>query len=131
MDAALRQLFDQEMDDVLKAMPEQVHRLLDEVTMYVEDHPSREVMRRLRIRRRDRLCGLYTGIPLVSRSVEHSGILSDAVHIYREGILALAADRHGRMDEAELRHQIRLTVLHELGHHFGMSEDELRELGYG
>ena len=130
MDADLRQFFDQQLDEVLKAMPEQVHRLLDEVTMYVEDHPSREVMHRLRIRQRSQLCGLYTGIPLGSRSVEHSGILSDAVHIYREGILSLATDRRGHLDEEELRRQIRLTVLHELGHHHGMSEKELRKLGY-
>jgi len=130
MDEELRQFFDQHMDEVLKAMPEQVHRLLDDVTMYVEDHPSREVMRRAHVRRRDQLCGLYTGIPLGERSIEHSGILSDAVHIYREGILALASDRRGRIDPAELRRQIRLTVLHELGHHHGMSEEELEELGY-
>lgn len=130
MDPDLREYFDQQMDAVIQAMPEQVHRLLDDVTMYVEDHPSREVMRRMRIRRRHQLCGLYTGIPLGSRSVEHSGVLSDAVHIYREGILSLAMDRHGQIDQEELRHQIRLTVLHELGHHYGMSEQDLHELGY-
>ncbi len=126
----LREYFDQQMDAVIQALPEQVHRLLDDVTMYVEDHPSQEVMQRMRIRRRHQLCGLYTGIPLGSRSVEHSGVLSDAVHIYREGILSLAMDRHGRIDQEELRHQIRLTVLHELGHHHGMDEQDLHELGY-
>jgi predicted Zn-dependent protease with MMP-like domain len=100
------------------------------VTLYIEDHPSPEVMRRMRIRDRRQLCGLYTGIPLNDRSVAHSGVLSDAVHIYREGIMHLAMDRRGRVDEDELREQIRLTVLHELGHHHGMDEDELRELGY-
>ena len=87
-------------------------------------------MVRLRVRRRDQLCGLYTGIPLGSRSVEHSGVLSDAVYIFREGIMSLATDRHGNIDQDELRRQIRLTVLHELGHHHGMSEKELRKLGY-
>ncbi|NLX55486.1 MAG: metallopeptidase family protein [Planctomycetaceae bacterium] len=130
MDRDLREYFDQQMDAVIQALPEQVHRLLDDVTMYVEDHPSQEVMQRMRIRRRHQLCGLYTGIPLGSRSVEHSGVLSDAVHIYREGILSLAMDRHGRIDQEELRHQIRLTVLHELGHHHGMDEQDLHELGY-
>jgi predicted Zn-dependent protease with MMP-like domain len=130
MDAESRRYFDELLDQVLADMPEQVHRLLDEVTMYVEDHPSREVMRRLGISHRNQLCGLYTGIPLGSRSVEHSGILSDAVHIYREGILDLATDRHGRIRQKELRRQIRITVLHELGHYHGMDEDELRELGY-
>lgn len=80
---------------------------------------------------RRRLCGLYTGIPLGQRSVEQSAVLSDAIHIYREGILALASDRWGAVDEAELRHQIAVTLLHELGHHFGMGEAELRQLGYG
>ena len=42
----------------------------------------------------------------------------------------MATDRRGHLDEEELRRQIRLTVLHELGHHHGMSEKELRKLGY-
>jgi len=131
MDAGLRDYFDQQFDGVLAAMPEQVHKLLDEVTMYVEDYPSASVLRRMGIRHRRQLCGLYTGIPLDSRSVEHSGVLSDAIHIYREGILSLATDGRGDIDEPELRRQMRITVLHELGHHFGMTERDLRELGYG
>jgi predicted Zn-dependent protease with MMP-like domain len=130
MDAQGRDYFDQQCEWVLARMPEPIHRLLDDVTLYIEDHPSPEVMRRMRIRDRRQLCGLYTGIPLNDRSVAHSGVLSDAVHIYREGIMHLAMDRRGRVDEDELREQIRLTVLHELGHHHGMDEDELRELGY-
>ncbi|MHB0959822.1 MAG: metallopeptidase family protein [Pirellulaceae bacterium] len=130
MDAESRRHFDRLLDEVLSEMPEQVHRLLDEVTLYVEDYPSREIMRQLGITDRGQLCGLYTGIPLGSRSVEHSGILSDCVHIYREGILDLATDRRGRLSEKELRRQIRLTVLHELGHYHGMDEEELSELGY-
>jgi predicted Zn-dependent protease with MMP-like domain len=43
----------------------------------------------------------------------------------------MATNRRGHVDEAELRRQIRITILHELGHHFGMTEDDLRELGYG
>ena len=115
----------------MMTMPDQVHQLLDQVTIYVEDHPSKAVMRKMHIGDRRQLCGLYTGIPLGSRSIEHSGVLSDAVQIYREGILWLARDQRGNIDSDELRHQIRITVLHELGHHFGMDERQLRELGYG
>ena len=131
MDSRLRDYFDQHLDEVLAQLPPQVHRLLDDVTMYVEDHPSREVMQQMGITHRRHLCGLYSGIPLGSRSIEQSGVLSDAVHIYREGVLALASDRRGRVDEEELRRQIRVTVLHELGHHFGMTEKDLQDLGYG
>ena len=79
----------------------------------------------------DDLCGLYTGIPLTQRSIEHSGTLPDVVTIYREGILTAAADRHGRIRNDRLREEIRITILHELGHHHGLTEDDLRELGYG
>lgn len=130
MDDELRRRFDAVVDEVLQELPEAVHRLLDDVPLYVDDHPTRKMMQRLHLRDRRQLCGLYTGIPLGQRSVEHSGVLSDAIHLFREGVLALATDRRGRVDQRELRRQIRITVLHELGHHHGLSEAELRALGY-
>ena len=130
MNNQLRQYFDEQVDWVLERVPQRVHDLLDEVTMYVEDHPPPRVMQQLGVRRRDQLCGLYTGIPLTQRHVQISGILSDAIYIYREGILSMAVDRRGNVDENELRYQIRITILHELGHHHGIGEDELHELGY-
>ncbi len=130
MDDEVRRYFDQILDEVMAEMPDAVHRLLKEVTMYVDDYPSPEVLRRTHVRHRRDLCGLYTGIPLGHRSVEHSGHLSDAIQIFREGILDSATNRRGHVDEDELRRQIRITVLHELGHHHGMTEAELSELGY-
>ncbi len=130
MTPELRSYFDEQMDQVMADMPERVHQLLDEVPLIVEDYPSDEVLRKMRVRRRDALCGLYTGIPLTDRSVWHSGVLSDVVHIYREGILRLARHR-GHYNDEELRRQIRITILHELGHHHGLDEDDLSELGYG
>jgi len=130
MDPRLRDYFDKQLDQVLTALPEQVHRLLDEIPLYVEDHPSRQIMEKTGVYDRRQLCGLYTGVPLGQRSVELSGILSDVVHIYREGILEMAHDAFGQIDQDELRRQIRITVLHELGHHHGLTESQLRELGY-
>lgn len=131
MDANLRAVFDPELERVLKDLPDQARKLLDDVPLVVEDYPSRDVMRRTGVRRRSALCGLYTGVPLIHRSIEHSGIPSDVIHIYREGILSQAISRRGEIDAAELRRQIRLTILHELGHHHGLTEKELRDLGYG
>ena len=99
--------------------------------MHVEDHPSEEVMLDRSVEYLDDLCGLYTGIPLTQRSIEHSGTLPDVVTIYREGILTAAADRFGRIHNDRLREEIRITILHELGHHHGLTEDDLSELGYG
>ena len=131
MDAALRDYFDQQLEAVLETLPQQVHDLLDQVPLYVEDHPSDKVLRKMKIRRRENLCGLYTGIPLTERRVDHSGVLSDVIHVFREGVLAQSLDATGGINEPELRRQIRITVLHELGHHHGLDEDELSELGYG
>jgi len=114
----------------VEELPPRVHQLLDEVPMYIEDYPSRKMMRDLGVRYRAGLCGLYTGIPLTKRHVEQSGVLSDVIYIFREGVLSLASDRSGKIDEGELREQIRITVLHELGHHHGLTEEELEELGY-
>jgi predicted Zn-dependent protease with MMP-like domain len=131
MDEELRALFDQQVEQVLPELPQQVRDFMEEVPLVVEDYPSREVMRRMRIRHRTHLLGLYTGIPLIHRSINHSGTLSDVIHIYRLGILSQSRKRGGGFDEAELRNQIRRTILHEYGHHVGLTERDLRRLGYG
>jgi len=130
MKETLRQYFDRQLDRVLADVPPRLHELLDEVTMYVEDHPSPRIMQQMGVHSRRSLCGLYTGIPLTKRHVEISGVLSDAVYLYREGILDMARDHRGRIDEQELLRQIRITLLHELGHYHGLDEDDLSELGY-
>jgi predicted Zn-dependent protease with MMP-like domain len=130
MDRATRDFFDGHLRWVMSRVPARVHELLNDVTMYVEDYPSPSIMRQMGIRHRNGLCGLYSGIPLTQRHVEVSGVLSDAIYIYREGILQMAIDRSGNVDRDELRRQIRITVLHELGHHHGLGEQALQELGY-
>jgi predicted Zn-dependent protease with MMP-like domain len=74
---------------------------------------------------------LYTGIPLTQRSIDHSGVPSDVIHIFRQGILSQSRRPGGQVDAGELRRQIRFTILHEYGHHVGLTERDLRELGYG
>ena len=70
------------------------------------------------------LCGLHSGTPLTERSLDQLDELPETIHLYREGILA-HADGWDRV-----REEIRITVLHEIGHHFGLDEDDLAELGY-
>ena len=131
MNRSLRAEFDSVLEEVLEEMPPLVHELLERVPLHVEDHPSREVLASVGVRRRDQLCGLFTGVPLTERSVLHSGQLPNVVTIYREGILSLARDGFGRIDEDTLFEEIRITLLHELAHHHGLDEDELADLGYG
>lgn len=126
-----RQLFDELLEQVLDALPPSIHALLEEVPLVVDDQPSPQIMAELGIEDPAQLCGLHTGIPLTERSVQHSGDIPDIIHIFRDGILELAAGADGYVDERQLSEQIRITVLHEIGHHFGLDEDKLEELGYG
>jgi predicted Zn-dependent protease with MMP-like domain len=127
----IRHFFDEHVEFVVAELPQQVKDFMEKVPLVVEDYPSQEVMRRMRIRHPSHLYGLYTGVPLIKRSVDQSVVMSDVIHIYRLGILGLARKRDGGFDQAKLRHQIRKTILHEYGHHVGLTERDLRELGYG
>jgi predicted Zn-dependent protease with MMP-like domain len=62
---------------------------------------------------------------MTQRSVEFSGMLPDAIYIFQEDVELVSES------EKDLIQQVRITVLHEIGHHFGMDEDDLDELGYG
>jgi predicted Zn-dependent protease with MMP-like domain len=131
LDSHTRRSFDELLEEVLESLPPLIHELIEEVPLIVEDYPSDSVLEQTGVQRRWELCGLYTGIPLTERSVWQSGTLSDVVTIYREGILASAASRDGNIETERLRNEIRITILHELAHHHGLDEDELRKLGYG
>ena len=89
------------------------------------DRPSPSHLKSLGLRKNSLLLGLYTGRPRTQRSVEDSGRMPDVIHIFQDSIERVCRD------EQELVEQVRKTVLHEIGHHFGMSEEDLEELGYG
>jgi predicted Zn-dependent protease with MMP-like domain len=139
MTPADRERFDRELERVLADMPPLVHQLLEKVQLVVEDYPSRKLMQDFGLKYRDDLCGLYQGEPLIDPKDEpeeelstvDGPVTSDSILIFREGIVAMSRNEREAVSIRELRKQIRITILHELGHHFGMTEDELDALGYG
>ena len=118
-------IFEQLVERALAELPQQFAEFLEEVPREVRPRPTRAQLKRLGLGGDDLLLGLYEGIPLTERSVEHSGVRPAVIYIFKEDV-ELASDT-----EAELVDQVRTTVLHEIGHHFGMDEDDLDELGYG
>lgn len=130
MNSKTRERFDGLLEEVLAELWPQIGKLLEEVPLIAEDEPGPEVLQRMGLAGRGSLCGLYTGIPLVQRSVRHSGVLPDKINIYRRGIIEAARSRVGKLSDGALKRQIRLTVLHEVGHHFGLGESDLADLGY-
>ena len=71
------------------------------------------------------LLGLYEGTPLTERGEWYSGVLPDRITIYRKPILRMCRDDQDVVDE------VRITVIHEIAHHFGIDDDRLHELGWG
>ena len=128
---ATRDRFDRELENVLAEMPPLVHELIEKIPLHVEDHPSPDVMDEKDIDDPEELCGLFSGIPLPDHSVSQPWKLPEVVTIYRMGILAASRDRYGRVRLPRLRREIRITVLHELAHFHGLTEEQLQELGYG
>jgi len=70
------------------------------------------------------LLGLYEGIPLTSRTTNYAGVLPDRITIYRVAICQICRSADEVVD------QVRRTVIHEVGHHFGINDDRLHELGW-
>ncbi len=108
----------------LDGLPNEFRRYLVNVVVEVEDLPDRRTVRKMGRGSLRGLMGLYHGIPLTRRSVEHSGTLPDRITLYKQNIEDVCATRE------EIIEQIRTTVLHEVGHHFGLDEDDLASVGF-
>jgi predicted Zn-dependent protease with MMP-like domain len=105
----------QALDD----LPEEFARLLDNVSVVVEEEPSAEDLEALDLDPEvDELFGLYQGIPLSQRDSFYGG-LPDRVTLYRGPILRACSTR------SEVLREVRDTVVHELGHHFGLDEEDM------
>ncbi|MSR29716.1 MAG: metallopeptidase family protein [Phycisphaerales bacterium] len=136
---ANRERFDSILETVMGTLPRELLRLLDEAPLIVDDLPSAELLKSMGLDpAEDDLCGLHSGFSLMERSVSHSGELPEQIQIFRQGILDSAGGWDETVDEdgeamggeAAVEREIRITVLHEIGHHFGLSEEDLERLGY-
>lgn len=115
--------FDQLVSEALDSLPAEIAEKLENVDVVVEDEPPAEVLAGLPPR--TSLFGLYHGVPLTQRGPAYTNVLPDKISIYRGPIT-----RHWRKPDT-IRKQIRKTVIHEIGHYFGIPEDRLHELGWG
>jgi predicted Zn-dependent protease with MMP-like domain len=97
------------------SLPAWVHERLENVEVIVEDDPPEDD---------PDLLGLYEGVPLTERGLDYFGVLPDRVILFRSTIEAEAGD-----DPEDLKRVIRDTVVHEVAHFFGISDDRLHELG--
>ena len=120
-----KQRFAQLVERAIAQIPSPFVEHLEEVSVEIRGRPSRRQLRDAGLEEDELLLGLYVGRPMTERRVEDSGTLPDLIYVFQEDV-ELASD-----SEADLVDQVRITVLHEIGHHFGLGEVDLDELGYG
>jgi predicted Zn-dependent protease with MMP-like domain len=101
------------IDDAVASLPDDLRSFMSNVAIVVEDEPPAGLP----------LLGLYQGIPLTKRTTDYAGVPPDRITIYRGPLERLTGG-----DPDRLREQVRRVVLHEIAHHFGISDERLREL---
>lgn len=109
----------------VESLPEEFQTFLDEVPIEIQDRATSRQLQAVEVEPGSELLGLYVGRPRTERSVEEHGRMPDVIYIFQKPIESTSRN------EDELVEQVRITVLHEIGHHFGMDEDDLDEVGYG
>ncbi len=140
MTAELRDRFDRLLEDAIEALPSAARRVIEEVPVIVEDRPSAKLIEELKrdgvitpeeaAEAPEELMGLHSGVAITEGTLEMSGVLPATIHVFREGIVALVGGWDIEHADDEIYEEIRVTLLHEIGHHFGLDEDDLDELGY-
>ncbi len=129
MGPAERDNFDASLERILDALPETYRAMLEEAPLIVDDRPSPELLQQLGMHDDEILCGLHSGIPLTEQTHDQATALPAVMHLFREDIV----DHAGGWDiddGAAVEREVRITLLHEMGHHFGLDEEDLRRLGY-
>ncbi|MES2092376.1 MAG: metallopeptidase family protein [Actinomycetota bacterium] len=108
--------FEKLVVDQLDLLPDEMVKGLENIVFVTEDRPEDGSLN---------LLGLYVGIDLTRRGNYGFGELPDRIILYREPLMAVSADL------AELKEQVHVTLVHEIGHFFGLDDDELHHLGWG
>ena len=117
-----RERFEKLVEEALKEIPRRFRKAMHNVAVVVEDEPSPEVLAEMEIEPGDSLFGLYHGTPLTERTWGYGNNLPDRISIYQK-----PTEEACETDD-EIRDCVAETVIHEFGHYFGMSEEEIEEI---
>jgi predicted Zn-dependent protease with MMP-like domain len=118
-----RQRFENLVAEAIMLIPRRFRREMQNLALIVEDEPSPQLLRQMEIDPPDTLLGLYQGTPLPERTSGHGNTLPDVITIFQGPIEDECDD-----DENEIRAVIGETLIHEVGHYFGLSEEEIEDI---
>jgi predicted Zn-dependent protease with MMP-like domain len=114
--------FREVVSEAIESLPEEFKAKLDNVDVVVEDYPPRDVLKKFPEGRL--ILGLYQGVPNKLRSSRYGLVMPDKISLYKRNIETVCSSR------TQVYKQIRKTLLHEIGHHFSLSDSDLRRLGW-
>jgi predicted Zn-dependent protease with MMP-like domain len=114
-----REAFEREVAAALASLPIRFRRALSNIAIIVEDEPGPELLAEMEIEPPDTLFGLYTGTPLTERGWQYGNTLPDRILLFQ------GPHEREAEDDDDLMASIAETLIHEIGHYFGLSEDEI------
>jgi predicted Zn-dependent protease with MMP-like domain len=117
-----RSEFERSVADALSSIPRRFRNAMANIAIVVEDEPPRSLLREMDIEPPDTLFGLYQGIPLPERSWAHGNVLPDRILLFQ------GPHEREALDDDDLVASIAETLIHEIGHYFGLSEDEIEAI---
>ncbi|MEN9407667.1 MAG: hypothetical protein RLZZ455_883 [Candidatus Parcubacteria bacterium] len=115
--------FEMLVRDAVLTLPIEFRQILENVEITIEDMPSSFQSRKLHLKNNQILFGLYEGVPKTKRGSSYGMVLPDKITIFKNPITSYG------WSDAEMREHVRDVVLHEIGHHFGLSDREIRRAG--
>jgi len=118
-----RERFEQLVNEAVNSLPDEFLEHMDNIDILVADTPTSAQARRGKTGRNSTLLGLYEGVPQTHRTSGYNMVLPDKITIFQQPIESIS-----RSDD-DIRKNVQHVVLHEIAHHFGISDKRLRELG--
>ncbi|MFA4999096.1 MAG: metallopeptidase family protein [Candidatus Paceibacterota bacterium] len=116
--------FEKLVDEAVRDLPEKIRKIMENVAIVIEDSPTREQLKSVGVRYNDVLLGLYEGIPQTRWGKGFGGNLPDKITIFQQSIESIARSQE------DIKNLVRDVVWHEIAHHFGFNEKEVKSLEY-
>ncbi len=117
--------FDGIVKKALQRIPREIRGYLNNIVITVQKRPSKRMREEIELALDEPLLGLFEGVPLIERSVTSPPLYPDIIYLFQEPLEAMCETLE------ELQEEIEITVVHEVAHYVGMTEERLAELGYG
>lgn len=113
--------FEQLVIEAIAELPYYFREKMENITIHIEDFPDNNILRKLGHNSPYSILGLYQGIPFTRRGIHYGNVLPDRVLIFRKPILSKCKSTN----KLDIKNEIKRVVVHEIGHYFGLSEQEL------